>query len=182
MTELGSRVRRVRWRDDSGVTLVEMLIVITVVSIITVPLTAAVIITLRTTGAASLRLTQSHDRQLLEVYFPRDVASATSTPQVDVNGTCAGKTSKVVLKWTGVPAVSGVPATTVQQNYEADYVVEGANLVRYLCQGGAKSSFAVAYALSSTTPPSAVVSGKSVTLTVTDSSGASYSVAGQGRT
>lgn len=170
---------RVNWRDDRGFTLIELLAVITIMGIITVPVTASVIITLRTTGSVSQRMTQSHDRQLLEVYFPRDITSSTQNAQANVSGNCSGATSLVVLKWTGVPSVAGVPATTIQQTYEVDYVLQGNTIVRYLCQGGSKSSLTVGYAVSAA---NATPSGKGASLTVTDTSGSTYTVSGQGRT
>lgn len=171
-----------RCRDDHGVTLIEMLAALTILGLIFVPLTGAVIIALKTTGTSSLRLTQSHDRQLVEVYFPRDASSSTSSPQVNATGACfTTGPSVVVLKWMGVPEISGVPATTLQLNYEADYVTQGGQLVRWYCQGATKTSLTTAYALSSSSPPTATISGKSITLTLTDSSGVAYSVTGQGR-
>jgi prepilin-type N-terminal cleavage/methylation domain-containing protein len=62
-------------RDDRGVTLTEMMIVIVVLGIITVPLGDAVITFLRNSDWVGQRLSVSHDAQIAAAYFAQDVQS-----------------------------------------------------------------------------------------------------------
>jgi prepilin-type N-terminal cleavage/methylation domain-containing protein len=177
---------RARRGDDRGVTLVETLVVIVVMGVITVPIAASIIIALKTTGSSTTRFSESHDRQQVEVYLSRDVASSSSPPSFNTTGTCVTTSpSVVVLKWTGTQLDNSVPATTLLQSYEADYVFDATarRLTRHLCQGGGAASLVtVASSLSSSVAPTASASGKSVTMVLTDSSGLAYSVTAKGRT
>jgi prepilin-type N-terminal cleavage/methylation domain-containing protein len=60
---------------DEGVTLLEVLMVIVILSIIIVPLTAAVIVFIRNTDATTDRMAESHDAQIAAAYFTQDVQS-----------------------------------------------------------------------------------------------------------
>jgi prepilin-type N-terminal cleavage/methylation domain-containing protein len=62
-------------RDDRGVTLVELLVTVTLLVIIIVPLTNAMITYLRNTKATNDRLAVSHDAQIATAYFAQDVQS-----------------------------------------------------------------------------------------------------------
>jgi prepilin-type N-terminal cleavage/methylation domain-containing protein len=74
---------RVR-HDDRGVTLVEVLVAITLLAIIMVPLSNALIAFFRNTNATNNRLAYSHDEQIAAAYFAQDVQSlgvrATTAP------------------------------------------------------------------------------------------------------
>ena len=60
-------------RDDRGVTLTEVLVAITILAIIIVPLSDALIGFVRNTDATTRRMNESHDIQLAGAYFARDV-------------------------------------------------------------------------------------------------------------
>lgn len=62
-------------KDDSGVTLVELLVAIVLLGIILVPLGNALYSFLRNTNATSDRLAESHDAQIATAYFAQDVQS-----------------------------------------------------------------------------------------------------------
>ena len=156
--------RRVIRREESGFTLAELLIAIVISAVIIGPITGAIIVGLRTTGAASTRLSQTRDIELVQGVLPRDMFSAA---QVYVKGqtnaqaanTCAGKpggqaagsNSLVVMTWFTTSLISGdiPPQTTPPQNYEVDYVYalnplvppspQTGSLTRYLYKTGSGS-------------------------------------------
>jgi prepilin-type N-terminal cleavage/methylation domain-containing protein len=70
---LGDAVRR--RRDDRGVTLIEVLVAISILTVIMVPLGNALISFFRNTDATSGRLSESHDAQIAAAYFAQDVQS-----------------------------------------------------------------------------------------------------------
>lgn len=61
--------------DDSGFTLVELLLVIVILGVIMVPLSDMVLGALRQTNQSQGRLTESHDAQIAASYWASDVAS-----------------------------------------------------------------------------------------------------------
>jgi prepilin-type N-terminal cleavage/methylation domain-containing protein len=75
-----------RWRaaaDDSGFTLVELLLVIVILGVVTVPLADMIIGALRQTDQSSGRLAESHDAQISAAYWAADVASMGTRSTVD---------------------------------------------------------------------------------------------------
>ena len=77
-----------RLRCDSGVSLVELLIAITITTIITVPLVGAIYFGFRTTGDTQTRLVESGKAGLMSSYFVADVQNAV-TIQKNVSETAA---------------------------------------------------------------------------------------------
>lgn len=61
--------------DDSGFTLVELLLVIVILGVIMVPLADVVLGALRQTNQSQGRLAESHDAQIASAYWASDVAS-----------------------------------------------------------------------------------------------------------
>jgi prepilin-type N-terminal cleavage/methylation domain-containing protein len=62
-------------RDDRGMTLLELLMVVVILGIIAAPITAAFIGYLRNTYELQYRLAESHDAQISSAYFAQDVQS-----------------------------------------------------------------------------------------------------------
>jgi prepilin-type N-terminal cleavage/methylation domain-containing protein len=195
---------------DQGMTLVEILIAMLIMATIMGPIAAVTTIGYRSWTSATTTLAVSHDRQLLQTYFTRDVASATRAILNKTSSSCytAGP-SLVALKWNGGP--SSTVLNSWANSYEADYsqtTIGGKPaLIRTLCSfdkdgnsTGPNSVTTVAHSLSLTAPQPASaacnpaadgVTGKcplvtrttpvSVTLTVTDAAEISYSVRSQQR-
>lgn len=64
-----------RGRDDRGVTLIEVLIAMAILTVIMVPLGNAMISFFRNTDETNGRLSESHDAQIAAAYFAQDVQS-----------------------------------------------------------------------------------------------------------
>ena len=76
--------------DESGFTLVELLIAVAVMGLIMVALGAGFSVGLRTMNDTSSRLAGSNDAQLVGVHLPPDIESATEAVGYPGNGTCFG--------------------------------------------------------------------------------------------
>jgi prepilin-type N-terminal cleavage/methylation domain-containing protein len=172
---------RCRRPDQRGFTLPELLIAVTVLGIIMVPLTASIVVGLRTTGDAQQRLVESRGEQLTAAYFPTDVASADTIVPNDANP-CGGAGPAVVVSFDW--------ADDHSPTNEVSYVVPAgsSDMYRKACQGGVvHSTNLLASGLSGkpivTCTPNADCSGtpSGATISVTGQSGTSYTVTGTRR-
>lgn len=85
-------------RDESGFTLVELLIAVVVMGVISTVIGAAFTVGLRTMDDTSNRVSSSTDAQLLNMYLPADVQSATAATTSGI--ACTGA-SNPKLQLTG---------------------------------------------------------------------------------
>jgi type II secretory pathway pseudopilin PulG len=123
--------------QEDGFTLIEILVAMIVATLLVSAVAAAIVAAVETTGSVSARLSQTNDRQLVEIYLPRDTASAQVAQDSVTNGgtqppaTCAKDqgvlgtpTAVLVLKGTSeiFTTTQGGPKITYD-SYEADYVV-----------------------------------------------------------
>jgi prepilin-type N-terminal cleavage/methylation domain-containing protein len=151
-----SRIRRLR-DDESGFTLVELLMSIVILGIIAVPLGEVIIGYLKNADATVARMSESHDAQIAAAYFAQDVQAVgvrdytvttsgffplAQSVWTDVAPTAgpfpcgaAGLPNAVVrLAWDDFPSGAASPADQVR----AAYVVEnGTELHRLVCKGSA---------------------------------------------
>lgn len=198
-------------RDEQGFTLIELLVAMIVGGIVLAAVAAGFVVALQVTGISSTRLSQSDDRQLIEVWLPRDVQSAQMASknapancELLQNANAPQRTAVLVLSGQGqsITIKTGAPNTVSTDVYESDYILTtrrsntvGRKLTRYYCytpssktmscsaSGAVCTHEVVSYDISSKeATPVAVrlptVSPGIVTLTLTDSSGDTYSVSG----
>jgi prepilin-type N-terminal cleavage/methylation domain-containing protein len=154
---------RLRRDDDRGLTLIEVLVTVVLLTIIIVPLTNAVITYLRNTDAVNDRLAASHDAQIAAAYFSQDVQSigvrdwaaapySTFKTSVEENvgpttganpcGLEGGRDALLRLAWDDPAVATGNPPKVVV-SYVA--VPRGSvfELQRWRCRAGALQDTAV---------------------------------------
>lgn len=139
-----------RDRDETGFTLVELLIVLLILPIVVGAAAISVITVLQDQVGVSQSYGDSSNAVITSANFVRDVESAASVSTALAPLCGSTGTQLVGLSWTAM----GI-ATTVS------YVEQGTELVRDLCSGPTQtpsSSLVVARGLSSTTLPSVTVS------------------------
>ncbi len=138
--------------DERGVTLPEVLVAVTILAIIIMPLSDAMIGFVRNTDATTRRMIESHDMQIATAYFAQDIqnlgvrdwSSPTLALQQSIDNpsypcTGAGGTSVISLAWDDPTSVSG-PPTVIRVNYLVRDVGGEHQLRRLLCRGSATSS------------------------------------------
>jgi len=166
-----SRAAR-RARDEAGFTLIEMLMAVVIMGFIIAPMTAGLIVGLRTTDETASRLTGSNDAQILSVWLPPDIQSTGNQVgdvvfSPTVNTECSGVSNRLRLKWRETQGSS----TT---NYVVAYAIVAASnnrwfLQRYQCiNGGAATTHVVSRNLLNTTATAVSVSGTKISMTVTE--------------
>jgi prepilin-type N-terminal cleavage/methylation domain-containing protein len=149
-------------RDESGFTLVELLIAVVVMGMIVTVIGAAVNVGLRTMDDTSNRLTSSTDAQLLSIYLPKDVQSASVAVTSGI--TCSGASN---------PKLQLSDGANFNIVYGVQAVTDGFQLERHVCTGGSvQSTVIVGRNLASTTaavgtriPSSGTLVGASLTIT-----------------
>ncbi|MCU1459278.1 MAG: hypothetical protein JWL73_3370 [Actinomycetia bacterium] len=161
-----------RAQGSGGFTLIELLIGIVISGVIIAPLSAGVILGLKTSNDTATRLASSTDAQLLTAAYITDVESAGSaagdvvaTPTA--NTECSGITNVLRLRWTTSDTGSAV-------KYQAAYAISGSatagwKMRRFYCVGaGAASISTVARNLASASAATVAVSGTKISMTVTE--------------
>jgi type II secretory pathway pseudopilin PulG len=130
-------------RGESGFTLIELILTMSMLTIIVGAIAATVIVGLRDATGVDTRLSESHDAQRASEYFVNDAQSAAGVT-LNTNDSCADLTPPLVtFTW----ADSGVANV-------ATYEVKAGALHRRFCQGGALVlDQIVAHLISSATPP-----------------------------
>ena len=161
-----------RLRGEAGMTLVELMMAMTIMTIIMVPVTAGLLVGLRTTDETRTRLVGSDDAQTLAQWLPADIAS-TGSQSGDVvatptsNTDCSGLSNALRLKWRetqGSTTNTYVAAYAIVQNGAGDY-----QLVRYFCtNSGTAATHVVARHLASSSAVSVSTSGTKISMTVSE--------------
>ena len=161
-------------RNDRGVTLIEVMIAIILMTIILVPLGNALIAFLRNTNETTARLSESHDVQISSAYFAQDVESTGThdwtaypydlTQSVETNvapttgvhpcGLVGTPNALVRLAWDDPTVAVGSP-TVVRVAYVVETVGSERQLHRIACTTASltpTSDLIVVHNLDSTNP------------------------------
>lgn len=155
-------------QDDSGFSLVELLLVIVILGVITVPLANVFLGAMRQTDQSAGRLNESHDAQISAAYWAADVASIGTRSTVDPLDPQLQPSVETGVAYNAGQYRCGTPGTPVAVVRLAwDEVVAGANgapatttlvVVSYVViSAGARSELHRLRCNGSTTPASNVV-------------------------
>jgi prepilin-type N-terminal cleavage/methylation domain-containing protein len=165
-----------RLQGEDGMTLVELLVAIAITGLIIGPLTAGLVIGLRTSGDTATRLAGSTEAQFLAIVLPPDIESTGSAAgdvviSTTANTECSGVTNVLRLRWTSTD-------TGTSTTYQAAYSISGSALAgwklkRSFCVGaGAAVTRTIARNLANATAATSAVSGTKVAMTVTEAKAA----------
>jgi prepilin-type N-terminal cleavage/methylation domain-containing protein len=151
-----------RSRDESGFTLVELLIAVVVLGVIVAGISAGFSLGLNTLNETSNRLAGSNDAQLLGTYLPPDVTSATEATTTGI--ACSGA-SNPQLELSDGPNFNVV--------YGVRTIAGGHQLERYDCTSGsvgkttvvARNLAGASAVLATRIPASGTLTGASLTVT-----------------
>lgn len=153
-----TRSLRDRQNDDSGFTLIELVVTVAIMGFIAAALTGVVISYLKTTMSTSARLTESHDVQFAAAYWQRDVASIgvrsttyDSSPSVhsfpllqsvNTSPACSlpSGTKVATLAWSSYTVANPDTPDTVTVSYVAQPSGTHYSLVRRRCTGSTVNS------------------------------------------
>jgi prepilin-type N-terminal cleavage/methylation domain-containing protein len=112
-------------RDEAGVTLIELVLTLSIMGIVMVALTSALMLGFRTTRDSSTGLDQSNAEQLVNLYLTRDVQGADSV-QNAVTSTCGNQ--PVALQ-----AISHSDPLAASGDVTVTYRLAGNDLLRRVC-------------------------------------------------
>ncbi|MET3961884.1 prepilin-type N-terminal cleavage/methylation domain-containing protein [Marmoricola sp. OAE513] len=139
--------------DQSGFSLIELIITVSIVGFIVAALANVVVVYLRTTTATEARLTQSQDVQLVAAYWQRDVASVGLRDSYDTTSktfpllpsintptpaACQLAGTRVIsLAWSRYGSLDSLaPTTTISVSYYAQQDGQVYDLIRVRCDAG----------------------------------------------
>ena len=174
--------------DEAGVTLVELIVAIAISAIIIGAITNAIFVGFRTTDKTTTRLSESHDTQLVATYFPPDVSSSRYVPISLLPGDSPAGCSGITGGGQNVVLLPFAPRPDAADPITVAYRIEGTNLVRYKCGvSGVADRVAVATGISAasaakSTSGNGTTEQRTVTITVTETSGRMFQVSGHPRT
>jgi prepilin-type N-terminal cleavage/methylation domain-containing protein len=189
--------------DESGFTLVELLVAMAILGIIIPAIGAALISIIHNTNATNQRFAESHDAQITAAYFANDVQSVAVTGTVtpgsasyDTACDRAGDTSLIEFKWWQYDTTGSISSYNLVV-YSTEPVSGSLPPVQLLrrrfCQGpnGVTPSLVTdvvaGHLVSGATPPAVCTSrcagqpANAVAMSVTESSGYLFVVSGVGR-
>jgi prepilin-type N-terminal cleavage/methylation domain-containing protein len=124
---------------ESGMTLVELLIVLTILLIIVVPMASVLTVGLIIPAQEQQRLADTGDAQLLQSFFVNDVQSASTVDTSGINGSCSNSSTLLQLTDTNYVTTTSTVVRTI--DYAPD--ATGRNLIRYYCDGSTSNQVTV---------------------------------------
>lgn len=170
--------------DESGFTLIELMVAIVILGIIVVPITTAIIVGLLTTTDAQTRLTETQNAVISSAFWAGDAQSADGTVATSGNPPCgsnSGVTTVAKFQWADDLSPTNVAAYFVKTTSG----VRG--LYRRFCRGSTQVTEAtIAPELTTASVPvvactPSCVKPTSVKLTMTTPKGFTFSLNGTRR-
>jgi large repetitive protein len=133
-------MKRLTRARDQGFTLVELLVVITIMPLIVGAIATGFITTLRNDTSVTNRVSDSHDAQITSAYFERDVQSA-QYASTSPSPMCGTTQQLLGLSWTTTASTG----TVVTNNVSYTMSPTTSALVRTFCSNGNTSTVPLAH-------------------------------------
>ena len=174
--------------EEAGVTLVELIVAIAISAIIIGAITNAIFVGFRTTDKTTTRLAESHNTQLVATYFPSDVGRSRYATISLLPGDSPAGCSEITSGGQNVVLLPFAPRPDGADPITVAYRIEVTSLVRYQCGvSGMADRVTVASGISAasaakSTSGSGTTEQRTVTITVTETSGRIFKVSGHPRT
>ncbi|MDQ1725570.1 MAG: hypothetical protein QOG52_2598 [Frankiaceae bacterium] len=130
-------------RGDSGFTLAELLVSITIIGVVMGVMGQAIRMGYSTFSQTDQMLRDSHGKQMLAAYFTRDVQDATTADTT--SGTC------VPVGETKIVALPGIDISGAAQVVVYSFDGPGQTLYRHACTGAVDDPYIVARSVTSVT-------------------------------
>jgi prepilin-type N-terminal cleavage/methylation domain-containing protein len=117
-----------RLRDERGFTLIELMISMTIMSVIIVPVIGSFLIGITESTSSRERVADSSTAQLVSAYILGDIQSSKTVAKDVVGGTCpSGSPALLKLTWAD-------PSTS--EAFVVSYVEQSDHLTRFTCING----------------------------------------------
>lgn len=131
--------------NDSGFTIVELMVAIAIFGVIGTVLTNVMMLGFRSYSDTTQRYNESNDRQFLATWLTRDVQSATTIART--GGTCGASSGTTILRLTwnesSAAAPPAVSAREVTYRFTAGVGTVNGTLTRVLCVNSAVTTTVV---------------------------------------
>jgi prepilin-type N-terminal cleavage/methylation domain-containing protein len=140
-------------RDEGGFTLIELIVVTSVIPLIVGALAFGLVSMFSLQSGVSSRLTESGDAQVVSAYFVKDVESAAylTTNQNSTSTQCGSGTQLLGLEWS-FNQTTGAYSTVVSYVEQSNGTATSYSLVRQVCTSGASSTPSSSHTISSDIP------------------------------
>ena len=186
-------------RNDSGFTLVELVMAVAIMAILGAAFGELGFIGFKTTAQTSTTLASSHDAQESQFYWQQDVQGANVVDSVATDTRCVLTGDTLLVRFTGQDTGASLVVTSYVEAYVQRVVGTETQLIRRACSGpygGTLTDVGDVTVLHSIGNPALLpapvspalsclpscASPRSVTLTVTEQSGYSFAMTGRRRT
>jgi prepilin-type N-terminal cleavage/methylation domain-containing protein len=120
-------------RQDHGFTLVELLVVLSIIGVLALALTEALVSGWKTTSATATILSSSHDAQMVSSFWTSDVQGAAVLDSVGTDTRCLLTGDTLVARFTGTTTDASSVVTTFVAAYVQRVSGTETQLIRRSC-------------------------------------------------
>ncbi|HET9657479.1 MAG TPA: prepilin-type N-terminal cleavage/methylation domain-containing protein [Kineosporiaceae bacterium] len=180
-------------RDEAGFTLIELVLAIGILGVVMIAIVSVMLTTLKVNQETQQRTDDSVDVQLATAYFTDDAYGAQSLAQ---GGTAGCGTTTPLIQFSGSTFTTDAAGTNTDTTFVVGYYLSGATLHRVSCSNGKTtpdSDHTLArdlvpgkatvdcYDKGNPNPTSCTAGTASVTLSIPESDGSTFQLAGTRR-